>query len=95
MLGENSRRTYLNSGAKSHSFIRVDVLAGFLAVEVGFQHRLNLGDTGRTANQDNIIDIVFRFLGVLEHLLHGLKGLLELQGLSEGKLSGGHLQKTY
>ena len=38
---------------------------------------LNLGDTGRATNEDNLVNSALLDLGVLNHLLNGLDGALE------------------
>jgi hypothetical protein len=73
VAGEN---TTLNSSAESDSLIGVDVLASLLSEEL-LKHGLNLGDTGRTTNKNNVVNVGLLHLGVLEDLLNGLEGLLE------------------
>lgn len=68
--------TTLHSCAISDSLIRIDTLAGLLA-KVLLEHALNLRDTSRTTNEDDIINIALLQLGVLEDLLYGFQGLLE------------------
>jgi hypothetical protein len=73
VTGEN---TTLNSGTESDSLIGVDILASLLS-EVLLKHLLNLGDTSRTTNEDNVIDVALLHLSVLQNLLNRLEGLLE------------------
>lgn len=80
--------TTLNSSAVSNSLVRVDILASLLS-EVLFKHSLDLGDTGGTADQDNVINVALLELGVLENLLHGLESLLEEIGVELFKLGTG------
>jgi len=68
--------TTLNSGTVGDGLIRVDTLAGLLS-KVFLEHGLNLGDTSRTTNKDNVVNVALLELGVLENLFDRLEGLLE------------------
>lgn len=68
--------TSLNSGTESNSLIRVDTLRSLLVEEV-LNKLLNLGDTGRTTDEDDVVNLGLLELSVLEDLLNGLHGLLE------------------
>ena len=72
--GEN---TTLDSGTVGNSLIGVDALGGLLATEEFLEELLNLGDTGRTTDKDDLIDILLLDVGVLENLFDGLHGLAE------------------
>jgi hypothetical protein len=74
--GITSENTSLNGGTIGNSLIGVDVLASLLSEEL-LEHGLNLRDTGRTSNKDDVIDIALLHLGVLENLLNRLESLLE------------------
>ena len=74
--GVTSENTTLNSGTEGDSLIGVDILADLLS-EVLLEHSLNLGDTGRTTNKDDVVNVRLLQLGVLENLVNGLEGLLE------------------
>jgi hypothetical protein len=71
------KNTSLDSGTESDSLIGVDTLGGLLAAKVLLDELLNLGDTGRTTNEDDVINVGLLELGVLENLLNRLHGLLE------------------
>jgi hypothetical protein len=71
-----SENTTLDGGTESDSLIGVDILADLLS-EVLLKHSLNLGDTGRTTNKDDVVNVRLLQLGVLENLVNGLEGLLE------------------
>jgi hypothetical protein len=71
-----SEDTTLNGSTESDSLIGVDILASLLSEEL-LKHGLNLGDTGRTTNEDDVINVGLLELGVLENLLNRLEGLLE------------------
>src|SRR5699024_6817816 len=62
---------------KGNGLIGVDTLAGLLAVEELLEESLDLGNTGRTTDQNDVLNLGLLDLGVLEHLLNGLQGLLE------------------
>ena len=57
----------LDSGTQRVGLIRIDILAEGFAVEEFCQHLLNLRNTGRAADEDNLVDLVFRDLGVIDH----------------------------
>ena len=69
--------TGLDGGTEGNGLVGVNTLGGLLATKVLLNEGLNLGDTGRTTNEDNVINLLLLDLGVLEHLLDGLEGLLE------------------
>lgn len=71
-----SENTTLNGSTESNSLIGVDILASLLS-EVLFKHSLNLGDTGRTTDENNVVNVGLLELGILEDLLHRLESLLE------------------
>ena len=70
------KNTSLNSGTESDSLIGVDTLGSLLVEEV-LNKLLNLGDTGRTTDENNVVNVGLLHLGVLENLLNRLHGLLE------------------
>ena len=74
LTGEN---TSLNGGTESDSLIGVDALGSLLAGEELLNERLDLGDTGRTTDENNVVDLGLLDVGVLEDLLDRLQGLLE------------------
>jgi len=74
LLGQD---TTLDSGTKGNSLIRVNALRSLLATEVLLEESLDLGDTSRTTDQDNVVDITLLDTGILKDLLNGLQGLLE------------------
>jgi hypothetical protein len=81
--------TTLNGGTESDGLIRVDALAGLLAGEEFLQESLDLGDTGRTTNKNNVINLGLLDLGVLQNLLDRLEGLLEQIDVKLFELSAG------
>jgi hypothetical protein len=60
----------LDGGAIGNGLIRVDGLARLLTVEELFNKLLDLGDTGGTANKDDLVDIGLGDLGVAKNLLN-------------------------
>ena len=86
VTGEN---TTLNGGTEGDSLIGVDTLAGLLAGKELLEKSLNLGDTGRTTNKNNVIDLGLLNLGVLQNLLNRLEGLLEQINVELLELSAG------
>mmetsp|Transcript_43165 Transcript_43165/g.90365 ORF Transcript_43165/g.90365 Transcript_43165/m.90365 type:complete len:339 (+) Transcript_43165:900-1916(+) len=78
LLASFSREnTTLNSSTIRHSLIRVDALVRLLAVEVVLKELLNLGNTGRAADQDKLVNLILLQRRILENLLNRAKGLLE------------------
>src|SRR5687768_15893974 len=71
------KNTSLDGGTESDSLIGVDALGRLLATEELLNKRLDLGDTGRTTDKDDIVDLGLLDVGVLENLLNRLQGLLE------------------
>ena len=83
----------LDGGTDGHALVRVDALEGVLADEV-LHGLLHGGDTGRTAHQQHLADLVDGQAGVGQSLTHGAHGLLhqvggELVELGPGE---GHVQ---
>ena len=65
----------LNGSADSHALIRVDALEGFLAGHA-LHSRLNSRDTSRTANQNDLADVIVGQTRVLQSLFHRRDGRL-------------------
>lgn len=74
LVGED---TSLDGSTESDSLIGVDTLASLLASKELFEKSLNLGDTGGTTNEDDIVNLLLLQLGVIENLLDGLESALE------------------
>ena len=66
----------LNCSPVSYGLVWIDALAGLLAEEF-FKHGLDLGDTGGTANEDDVVNVGFLQFGILENLFNRLESLLE------------------
>ncbi|CAG9943851.1 unnamed protein product [Clonostachys rosea f. rosea IK726] len=71
------KNTSLDGSTESDSFIGVDALGSLLAVEEALNEALDLGDTGGTTDEDNVVNLGLLDIGVLENLLDRLQGLLE------------------
>lgn len=71
VTGENGG---LDGSTVCNSLIRVDGLVGLLAVEEVGDHLLDLGDTGRTTDEDDLVDGRLVNLGVAESALDRLHG---------------------
>ena len=67
----------LDSSSISNSFIRVDGLVQLLAVEKVLEQLLDIRDSGRSSNKDNVVDGALIHLGISHGLFHGLEGSLE------------------
>ena len=74
---ENSR---LYGSAVSYSLVGVDGQVQLLAAEEVLQHRLDLGDASRTADEDDFVDRSFVHFSVGQSFLHGLQGGTEQVG---------------
>ena len=66
-----------HGGTVCDSLVGVDVLARFFAVEEVLEKLLDLGDAGRAANENNLVDLALGHLGIAEHLLNGLHAFLK------------------
>ena len=68
----------LDGGTVGDSLIGVDGLAELLAVEELLEHLLDLGNTGGTTDEDDLVDLGLGELGVTKDLLDGTHGLTEV-----------------
>ena len=78
--GLSRENTGLDGGTVSDGFIGVNALLELLAVEVVAEELLDLGDTGRTTNKNDLVDLLLADAGVLQNLGNGV------QSTSEGLL---------
>ena len=67
----------LNGSTIRNGLVGVDALVGLLAVEEVRNKLDDTGDTSRTTNQDNFVDINLVNLGVTEDLLNGFQSATE------------------
>ena len=87
----------LDSGTISDSLIGVDRHAGLLAVEEVGDKFDNTGNTGRTTDEDDFVDVALVDFRVAEHLLNGFERAAEevLAELFEGRTSDGGVEVGY
>ncbi|KAG5457289.1 MAG: NAD-specific glutamate dehydrogenase-domain-containing protein [Olpidium bornovanus] len=57
--------------------VGIDIFARFLAVEKLLEELLDLGNTSRPADENDVVDVGFGDLGVFQDLLDGLESLTE------------------
>ena len=81
----------LNGSAVSDSLIGVDGSVELLAVEEFLEHGLDLGDSGGTTDEDDLVDQVLGDVRVLEDLLYGGHALLEVGHAELLELCAGHV----
>jgi len=72
-----SQDSSLDSSTVSDGFIGVDGSVGFLSVEEVSDQLDDLGDSGRTTDKDDIVDLSLGDTGILEDLFDGGNGFLE------------------
>lgn len=85
--------TGLDGGTVGDSLIGVDALLELLAVEVVRQQLLDLGDTGRTTDEDDLVDGALLAGSVLEDLGNGLESTAEGLGVQLLETSTGDLEE--
>ena len=73
--------TSLDSGTVGNGLIGVDALLELLAIEEVDEELLDLGDTGRTTDEDDLIDLALLETSILEDLGDGLKSASEGLGV--------------
>lgn len=61
----------------SNGFVRVDALVGLLAIKEVGDELDNAGDTSRTTDKYNLVDIGFIDFRITENLLNGFKRATE------------------
>lgn len=71
----------LDGGTVGNSLIGVDGLVELAATEELGNERLDLGDTGGSTDEDDVVDLLAGDLGVLQDLVDGVDGGLELGGV--------------
>jgi hypothetical protein len=64
----------LDGSTVGNGLIGVDGAVGLLTVEVVLDELLDLGDTGGTANKDNLVDLRLVDLGISQDTVNGLEG---------------------
>jgi hypothetical protein len=71
------------------SLIRVDAAVRFLAIEELFQEFSDLGDSSRTSNKDDFVDLALVHASIVKYLLNRLECLLEEVSTEVFKLGSG------
>ena len=79
--GLSGKDTSLNGSTVCNSLIGVDALLELLAVEEVTEELLNAGDTGRTTDKDNLVNLALVKARVLQHLLNRLDSAVESLGV--------------
>ena len=81
----------LNGSAVSDSLIGVDGSVELLAVEEFLEHGLDLGDSGGTTDEDDLVDLGLGDVRVAEDLLYGGHALAEVGHAELLELCAGHV----
>lgn len=69
--------TGLDGSTVGDGLVGVDALLELLATEEVAEELLDLGDTGRATDKDDLVNLALLDVGVLDDLLNGLDGALE------------------
>jgi hypothetical protein len=75
--GLSGEDTGLDSGTVGNSLVGVDALLELLATEEVAEELLDLGDTGRTSDKDDLVNLLLGNVGVLENLSNRVKSARE------------------
>merc|ERR1719427_2343536 len=77
LTGISCQDSSLNSSTVGYSLVRVDRPVQLLAVEEVLEQFLNLGNSGRTSDKNDVVNGTFVHLGIPHCLLHWFQGSLE------------------
>ena len=66
----STKNSSLGSSSICNCFVRVDSSSGFLSVEEFFDQLLNFGNSSRSSNQNNFVNISLLEVGIFENLLN-------------------------
>lgn len=91
--GLSRKDTSLYGSTVGNSLVRVDTLLELLAVEEVAQQLLDLGDTGRTTDKDDLVDAALLDTRILENLSNGLQGTGESLSVEVFETGTGDLKK--
>jgi len=83
----------LDGGTVSDGLIRVDGLVEGLSVEEVGEHVLDLGDSGRSSNKDDLVNLGLGALGILEDVLNWGHTFLEISLAEFLELSSGESER--
>jgi len=81
----------LDGGSVGNSLIGVDGLVEDLSVEEVGEHGLDLGDSGGSSNEDNLVNLSLGHVGVLEDVLNWGHALSELVNAELFESGSGHV----
>ena len=81
----------LDSSTVGNSLIGVDGLVEDLSVEEVGEHGLNLGDSGGSSNEDNLVNLSLGHVGILKDVLYWGHALSELGNAELFESSSGHV----
>jgi len=81
----------LDGGTVGNSFVGVDLLVEDLSVEEVGEHGLDLGDSGGSSNEDNLVNCSLGHVGVLEDVLYWGHALSEEVNAELLELGTGHV----
>jgi hypothetical protein len=81
----------LDGGTVGNGLIGVDGLVEDLSVEEVGEHGLDLGDSGGSSNEDNLVNLSLGHVGVLEDVLNWGHALSELGNAELFESSSGHV----
>jgi len=91
--GLSGEDTSLDGGTVGNGLVGVDALLELLAAEEVAEELLNLGDTGGTANKDDLIDLLLVDRSVLEDLGDRVEGASEGLGVQVLETGTGDLEE--
>ena len=77
----------LNSSTVGSDLIRIDRLVQLTAFKEIRDQGLNFGDTNRTADQDDVVDLLAGNLSILQDFLKGIKKSFEMRRIDVLKTS--------
>ncbi len=83
----------MNGSSISNSLVRIDGFVQSSSVEELRQQFLNLGDSGTSSDQDDVMDLVLGNLGVSQDLLDWLDSVLEVVAAEILKLGSGDIKR--
>jgi len=80
----------LDCGTVGNSFIRIDLSVEALAVKELREHGLNFWYSGRSTDENDVVNLTLAHIGVLQHLLDRWHALAEERHAKFFELGSGH-----